>query len=141
MATTDMTLLIAAMDDQQVEQLLALFSDEELTVSMAPRTGLLMQTVKDCFETDFHLGEVLVTEASVHFRGIEGYAMVLGESPRKALARAASDAVLRFDQTTGIKSRLLDLLEREEVLQKKQQAENAALVAATKVSFDLMPGA
>jgi alpha-D-ribose 1-methylphosphonate 5-triphosphate synthase subunit PhnG len=141
MAITDMTLLIAAMDDQQVEQLLALFSDEELTVSMPPRTGLLMQTVKDCFETDFHLGEVLVTEASVRFRGIEGYAMVLGESPRKALARAASDAVLRFEQPTGIKSRLLDLLEREEVLQKKQQAENAALVAATKVSFDLMPGA
>jgi len=141
MATTDMTLLIAAMDDQNVEKLLALFSDEELTVSMAPRTGLLMQTVKDCFETDFHLGEVLVTEARVCFRGVEGYAMVLGESPRRALARAASDALLRFDQPIAVKSRLIDLLVQEEALQNKQQAENAALVAATKVSFDLMPGA
>ena len=141
MATKDMTMLIAAMDEQRVEQLLELFRDEELAVSMSPRTGLLMQTVKDCFETDFHLGEVLVTEASVCFRGVEGYAMVLGESPRKALARAASDAVLRFDQQSEVKARLLDLLEQEELLQNKQQAENAALVAATKVSFDLMPGA
>ncbi len=141
MATKDLTLLIAAMDEQRVEKLLALFGEEELTVSMAPRTGLLMQTVKDCFETDFHLGEVLVTEARVSFRGIDGYAMVLGESPRKALARAASDAVLRFDKPIAVKSRLLDLLAQEEALQNKQQAENAALVAATKVSFDLMPGA
>jgi len=141
MATKDMTMLIAGMDDQRVEQLLELFSNEELMISMPPRVGLLMQTVKDCFETDFHLGEVLVTEASVCFRGVEGYAMVLGESPRRALARAASDAVLRFNQKTEVKSRLIDLLELEEVLQSKQQAENAALVAATKVSFDLMAGA
>lgn len=141
MATKDMTLLIAAMNDQRVEQLLELFSGAELTISMPPRTGLLMQTVKDCFETDFHLGEVLVTEARVGYRGIEGYAMVLGESPRRALARAASDALLRFDQPTEVRSRLLDLLVQEEALQNKQQVENAALVAATKVSFDLMPGA
>jgi alpha-D-ribose 1-methylphosphonate 5-triphosphate synthase subunit PhnG len=141
MATKDMSLLIAAMDEQQVEKLLALFRDEELEVTLAPRTGLLMQTVKDCFETGFHLGEVLVTEASVVFRGVEGYAMVLGESPRRALARATSDAVLRFEQPTAIRSQLLELLEQEEELQNRKLSENAALVAATKVSFDLMPGA
>ena len=141
MATTDMTLLVADMDVQSVEQLLAMFNDEELTVSAPPRSGLLMQTVKDCFETDFHLGEVLVTEAFVRFRGTDGYAMVLGESPRKALARAASDAVLRYGEPVEIKSRLIEFLMLEEAQQKKKQAENAALVAATKVSFDLMPGA
>ncbi len=141
MRRADLTVLINTMDEQRVESVLALFADEALTVSRPPRSGLMMLTVKDCFETDFHLGEVLVTEARIVFRGCEGFGMVPGEAPRRALARAAADAVLRCPEPTEIQDNLRAQLEQEELMQKTRQAESAALVAATKVIFDLMPGA
>lgn len=141
MSRADLTALINTMDEQQVEQLLALFADVELTVSHPPRTGLMMLTVQDSFATDFHLGEVLVTEARVLFRGCEGYGMVSGEAPRRALARAAADAVFRCPDAADIQEGLRGCLHQEEVMEKTRQAESDALFAATKVNFDLMPGA
>jgi phosphonate C-P lyase system protein PhnG len=141
MGSEDLTALIDTMDDEIVEQVLALFADMELIVSSPPKTGLVMLTAKDSFETDFQLGEVLVTRASVVFRGCEGFGMVSGEAPRRALARAAADAVLRCPETTRIQDNLRDCLQKEELIQKKRLAENAALIAATRVNFDLMPGA
>ncbi|MFH0996476.1 MAG: phosphonate C-P lyase system protein PhnG [Pseudomonadota bacterium] len=141
MRRADLTVLINTMDEQRVENVLALFADVELTVSRPPRSGLVMLTVKDCFETDFHLGEVLVTEARVLFRGCEGFGMVSGEAPRRALARAAADAVLRCPEPIEIQNELRAHLEQEESMQKTRLAESAALIAATKVIFDLMPGA
>jgi alpha-D-ribose 1-methylphosphonate 5-triphosphate synthase subunit PhnG len=141
MGHADLTVLINTMDEQRVENVLALFAEVELTVSRPPRSGLMMLTVKDCFETDFHLGEVLVTEARVLFRGCEGFGMVSGEAPRRALARAAADAVLRCPEPTEIQDELRAHLEQEESMQKTRLAESATLIAATKVNFDLMPGA
>jgi alpha-D-ribose 1-methylphosphonate 5-triphosphate synthase subunit PhnG len=141
MCRADLTVLINTMDEQRVENVLALFADVEFTVSRSPRSGLMMLTVKDCFETDFHLGEVLVTEARVLYRGCEGFGMVSGEAPRRALARAAADAVLRCPERTEIQNKLRAYLEQEESMQKTRLAESASLIAATKVNFDLMPGA
>ena len=141
MSCVDLTALIDTMDEQQVEMLLKLFASVELTITRPPRSGLMMLTMKDSFETDFHLGEVLVTEARVLFCGCEGFGMVMGESPRRALARAAADAVLRCPEPAGIRDQLIASLEQEEQMQKNRLAETAALVAATKVNFDLMPGA
>lgn len=141
MSSADLTALINTMDEQMVEQLLALLAYVELTVSRPPRTGLMMLTVKDSFDTDFHLGEVLVTEAGVIFRGCEGYGMVSGEAPRRALARAAADAVFRCADAVDIQESLRVFLHQEEAMERTRQAESSALVAATKVNFDLMPGA
>lgn len=141
MSGQDLTVLIDTMDDETVEEVLALFADMELIVSSPPKTGLVMLTVKDSFETDFHLGEVLVTRAGVVFRGWEGFGMVSGEASRRSLARAAADAVFRCPEATGIKDNLRACLQKEELMQKKRLAENAALITATRVNFDLMPGA
>jgi len=141
MGSEDLTVLIGTMDDETVEQVLGLFADVELTVTIPPCSGLVMLTVKDSFETDFHLGEVLVTRARVVFRGCEGFGMVSGEAPRRALARAAADAVLSCPEATGIQDNLRACLQKEELMQKKRLAESAALIAATRVNFDLMPGA
>ena len=141
MISSDMTVLMNTMADERIEQLLTLFADVKLTVSLPPRTGLMMLTVQDSFGTDFHVGEVLVTEARVLFHGSEGFGMVAGEAPRRALARAAADAVLRCPEATVLQKSLLSLLRQEEGLQAARQAEQAALIAATKVNFDLMPGA
>ena len=140
MIPNDLTILIETMGEERVEKLLELFADVELTVSYPPRTGLLMMTATDSFDTDFHPGEVLVTEARILFRDCEGFGMVTGESPRRALARAAADAVLGFPESTPIGEALQIFLKQEEVLQLAWRAEGAAPVAATRVNFDLMPG-
>lgn len=141
MTPTDLTIVLDSMDDQRIDQLLHLFADVELTVSLPPRTGLVMLTVQDSLATAFHVGEVLVTEARVLFYGCEGYGMVTGDAPRRALARAAADAVLRCPEAKGIRQDLQTLLHEEELRRKKREAEQTALIAATKVNFDLMPGA
>jgi alpha-D-ribose 1-methylphosphonate 5-triphosphate synthase subunit PhnG len=141
MNNADMTELITAMDDWKVTELLALFTDVTLTVNHLPRTGLMMLTVRDSFDTAFHLGEVLVTEARVLYHDHEGFGMVLGEAPHRALARAATDAVFRCPDTIEIKVHLGAFFKKEKLLQLAKQAEQAAMVAATKVNFDLMPGA
>ncbi|MGB5232933.1 MAG: phosphonate C-P lyase system protein PhnG [Desulfoprunum sp.] len=133
--------MLHSMDDQKIDELLQLFTDVELTVSLPPRTGLVMLTVQDSLATAFHVGEVLVTEARVLCHGSEGYGLVAGDAPRRALARAAADAVLRCPEAPGIRQALQSLLHEEELRQNKRQADQAALVAATKVNFDLMPGA
>jgi alpha-D-ribose 1-methylphosphonate 5-triphosphate synthase subunit PhnG len=137
MGDYDDTLFWDSMDDTVVEHVLSLFTDEDITISSVPRTGLVMLTVKDSFDTDFHLGEVLVTDARVMCCGVEGFGMVVGESPRKAIARAVADAVLR---STGcvLKDRLTAMILREQSERNRRLSESAALVAATKVNFDLM---
>jgi alpha-D-ribose 1-methylphosphonate 5-triphosphate synthase subunit PhnG len=136
----DETGVIAGMDESAIEELLTLFADLELTVTSPPRTGLLMMTATDSFNSDFHLGEVLVTEATVLLEDTDGYGLVMGEAPRKALARAATDALLRSGGYTLLAQKTRSLLLREQKRQHAADAESAAMTAATRVNFDLMPG-
>lgn len=136
----DETGVIAGMDEAAIEELLTLFADLELTVTSPPRTGLLMMTATDSFNSDFHLGEVLVTEATVLLEDTDGYGLVMGEAPRKALARAATDALLRSGRQTELAQKTRLLLLREQKRQHATAAESAAMTAATRVNFDLMPG-
>ncbi len=141
MIDSDLTALIDTMEEERVELLLQLFADVNLTISTPPRTGLMMLAVHDSFATAFYPGEILVTEAHVIYDGCEGFGMVLGEAPRRALARAAADAVFSCPDATQIQKNVRACLLKEAALQKTRQLQQAALVAATKVSFDLMPGA
>lgn len=141
MHITDMTAAVVGLEEQELTELLGLLAAEEITITRPPRSGLIMMTVKDCFETDFHLGEVLVTEAAVTVAGSEGFGMVIGEAPRKALARAAADALLRAGRPEGLCEAVLACLERFHMRQEARLAGDAALTASTRVSFDLMPGA
>ena len=129
------------MEAHEVAELLELLGAEEMTVTRPPRTGLIMMTVKDSFETEFHLGEVLVTEAAVSVRGSEGFGTVAGEEPRKALARAATDALLRAGRPEPLCKAVMSCLARARHRQAARLADEAALTAATRVRFDLMPGA
>ncbi len=141
MMNNDPTLCIAAMGDAELEQLLSLFAEAEVTISQPPRTGLLMMRLQDSFATELNLGEVLVTEVRVRYRQSEGYAMVTGEEPRRALARALADAVLRCPEADSVRKRMITLLDRETTRQEAEMKKEVALIAATRVNFDLMPGA
>lgn len=141
MKGTDLTAAIDTMAEERVELLLRLFAEVDLTVSLPPRTGLMMLAVHDSFATAFYPGEILVTEARVTLRGSEGFGMVLGENPRRALARAAADAVLHSQEISQIQEDVRAFLIEEAAIQQAGQLEHGALIAATKVNFDLMPGA
>jgi len=141
MESDDMTVAVVGMEEHEVTELLELLAAEEMTITRPPRSGLIMMTVKDSFETDFHLGEVLVTEAAVSVRGSEGFGTVAGEEPRKALARAAADALLRAGRPEPLRQAVLACLARARRRQAARLAGEAALTAATRVRFDLMPGA
>ncbi len=57
------------------------------------RTGLVMLPVRDTVQgTDFFLGEVLVAEAHIRAKGVEGYGMVTGRDLERAMAMAVLDA-------------------------------------------------
>jgi alpha-D-ribose 1-methylphosphonate 5-triphosphate synthase subunit PhnG len=128
------------MGDKAVDELLSLLADQDVRVVRQPRTGLVMMTMTDSFRTDFHLGEVLVTEAGVTVDGVEGYGMVAGDNPRRALARAAAAAILGQD-TSQLRLKLTELLDREEALQRRAHITEQALTASSRVNFELMAGA
>jgi alpha-D-ribose 1-methylphosphonate 5-triphosphate synthase subunit PhnG len=129
------------MNDLEVSELINLLVTEEIQITRPPRSGLLMMTVTDSLALDFHLGEVLTTEAEVMLGGERGYGLIIGEEPRKALARAATDALLRVGRPAGLCRQVRDCLDHARQSRAVRHAADAALVASTRVNFDLMPGA
>jgi alpha-D-ribose 1-methylphosphonate 5-triphosphate synthase subunit PhnG len=97
-----------------------------------------MMTARDASESDFHMGEVLVTEAEVEYGGRRGYAIVMGNEPEKAMVRAAVEVIL-----AGADMALVGRIERIlSVEAKKQTAASrraSDLLAGTKVNFEMMP--
>jgi alpha-D-ribose 1-methylphosphonate 5-triphosphate synthase subunit PhnG len=141
MQADDPTAAVIGMDYHEVDELLALLVSMDIEIARPPRAGLVMMKVTDSLATDFYVGEVLVTEAEVTLNGQRGYGMIIGEEPRKALARAATDALLRGGQPEVLCREVCKCLEHAQQRQREKNAAEAALIASTRVSFDLMAGA
>ncbi|NPV91846.1 MAG: phosphonate C-P lyase system protein PhnG [Firmicutes bacterium] len=104
-----------------------------------PETSLVMMRARDSVEdSEFYLGEVLITEAVVEINGVLGYGIALEDEPERALCHAVIKAALAAD-----------LPEREEIQevvdQQRRQAESASdrkegMVAGTRVRFAIMEG-
>jgi alpha-D-ribose 1-methylphosphonate 5-triphosphate synthase subunit PhnG len=67
--------------------------------------------------------------------------MVSGEAPRKALARAAVDALLRCGRYQSLCESVKVLLQHEQERQHQSERVAAAMAHSTRVNFDIMPGA
>jgi alpha-D-ribose 1-methylphosphonate 5-triphosphate synthase subunit PhnG len=118
-------------------KILNILTEETMTVIREPESGLVMMSVKDSTGTDFHLGEVLVTEAEVAYQGCHGYAMITGNAPEKALVRAGIMAV--FDsENEPLKRRLSKLLTPEVKKICTRRSREKALSATTRVNFETM---
>ncbi len=109
----------------------------EIDIVKTPETGLLMMAVKDSFDVEFYLGEILVTEAEVRYNGKKGYSMVMGDEPGRAIAAAVVDVVLGSDneKLKVIVNRVLASCLKRVNRNEKQQGK---LTARTKVSFETM---
>jgi len=129
--------LIAKMDIPAVTNLLELLPANDFLILKQPTTALVMLCAKDCFDTDFCLGEALVTEAELEYSGKKGYAMVLGEDPTRALVIASLDAFFQSsneEHQAEIKHFLA--LISEEIFKKEEQERK--LAASTRVNFENM---
>ena len=125
------------LDGSAVQRFLQMVSTEETAIPREPRTGLLMMEARDCFDTDFYVGELLVTEAEVVCAGQRGYAMVLGDDSARAVALAAVDALQRCENT-DLKKQAEEFLAAESARTARKQERERRLIATTKVSFEGM---
>ena len=126
------------LDDETARRILEELSAGRLEEADAPRVALVMMTATDPFDTQFHLGEVLVTEAAVTLGPVRGWGMTLGDAPARARLKALLDALARGGDLAGLEGAAA-LLGPEEARLDAERRREEALVARTRVSFDLMP--
>jgi alpha-D-ribose 1-methylphosphonate 5-triphosphate synthase subunit PhnG len=99
---------------------------------LASRTGLVMLPFRDTVQgTDFFLGEVLVAEAHLRARGVEGYGMVTGRDLERAMAMAVLDAAGRLGLPVAAA-----FVAREEALQAAEDRETLRRIEATRVEME-----
>jgi alpha-D-ribose 1-methylphosphonate 5-triphosphate synthase subunit PhnG len=96
------------------------------------RTGLVMLPFRDTVQgTDFFLGEVLVAEAHIRARGVEGYGMVTGRDLERAMAMAVLDA----GRGLGL-AQVAVFAVREAAMQVEDDAALLRRVEATRVEME-----
>src|SRR5208283_32420 len=130
-------LLVTKMDDRSIEKLISLMPGNEIDIVKTPETGLLMMAVKDSFDVEFYLGEILVTEAEVRYNGKKGYSMVMGDEPRRAVAAAVVDAVSKSDNG-NLKLKINAILSSRMKRAAQKNRLQEKLTAKTKVNFETM---
>lgn len=130
--------VIGSADSGQVAALLdGLWASGRFVVQRAPRCGLIMCTVRDPFDTPFHLGEVLVSQAEVRCDGQPGCGVVCGDAPEQALLLAAVEAA-ELRGCAEMLASVGDAVRRLEQTKADHAARLSRLAAATRVRFDSM---
>jgi alpha-D-ribose 1-methylphosphonate 5-triphosphate synthase subunit PhnG len=133
--------LQGAIDVAQKEEAAAmldrLWAAEKLVVKTAPQLAMVMATVRDPFDCEFHLGEVLITQARVECEGRLGCGQILGDEPEKALLLAAVEAITaaRIADPSVV---LVEFVARMIRRKQAQLSRDGQLAAATAVRFESM---
>ena len=133
------TSIVNDMPRESIRELLELAEKAPINIVKTPKSGLDMMHVLDAFDSEFLLGEVLVSSAEVTLDGKRGFGMVTGDEPERSLARACAE-VLLVGEDELLKSRVEKLLVREQQNLIEQRRHEEQLIAGTKVNFDLMAG-
>lgn len=129
--------VLPEMNAEEIKVLSAALPVDRVRVIRAPHTGLIMAKVRDCFDTEFFLGEVLVTRAEVEYEGQLGQATLMGDLPSATLLAAVLEALcLKGDAHyfESAHSICRPAMQRFAARQKQQ----VRLVAATRVNFQSM---
>ena len=132
---------LANCPEEQVCQLAALvlqsYKKSQVKILSGPRRALVMLRVRETVANSlFNAGEVLVTEVKLELDEQFGFGMIIGDSPRRAMAVALVDAALRKGGPVADQLQH-ELAELERQLTKRNQ-HLEALVARTKVEFERM---
>lgn len=133
----ELTRALTLMPDETVRAMLKSFSAVEIQIVKEPETGLVMQSVSDCFQTDFHLGEILVTVAEVVIEGKRGWGMVMGDNGDRALLAACIEVILNGSESSlkdEVHGELLKWLTKSSDL----VTEESRIYSTTQVNFESM---
>lgn len=133
------TTVVNDMSIEAVQELLDLAKSAPIEIVSQPAAGLTMMHMLDAFDSEFLLGEVLVTSAQVALDGERGFGMVVGDDAPRALARACTEVLIR-GRDEILKARVVKLIEKEQQRINEQRRSEEQLIAATKVNFELMTG-
>lgn len=134
----DIRSIIINADKHFIDGLFDIIQINMINIIKPPQTGLLMMAVQDSFDTSFYLGEILITEAEVEYNGLKGYAMLIGDDPKRSKIIAVISAIMHSDNEDlkkEIKKRIAEQMEKFDSLRRKE----SMLIAKTKVSFENMP--
>jgi alpha-D-ribose 1-methylphosphonate 5-triphosphate synthase subunit PhnG len=115
------------------EELLETLGDVSV---LSNRTGLAMLPFKDTVKgTDFHLGEVLVSEAHIRLlaHDLEGYGAIVGRDLEHAMAMAIIDASMF---ARHMESRIVEFLDEECGVQEENDRQRLQQVEATRVLME-----
>ena len=124
------------LNQKDIEDLYSCIPLEEIQIKKKPIAGLIQMKVIDTFDTEFYMGEVLVTEAEVMYLGQQGYAMILGEDSEKALLLASIDALLNSENYHDLKeSPFFHKLEQMILNYKIKRQTEEKIIMQTKVDF------
>lgn len=104
---------------------------------IANRTGLVMVPMRDTVENvDFHLGEVLVSEAHItDATGRIGYGMITGRDLERAMAMAVVDLALAVEPAADAAQRFI---ETERLHLAELDAARMRRVEATRVEMETL---
>jgi len=113
------------------------YAKSKVKILTGPRQGLVMLRLRETVaNSQFNAGEVLVTEVKLELEEQFGFGMVIGDSPRRAMAIALVDAAL--GKGGPVADQLLqELVELDQRLGKSHQ-HLQALVDTTRVEFERM---
>jgi alpha-D-ribose 1-methylphosphonate 5-triphosphate synthase subunit PhnG len=135
---SEMMNIIEYIDPIDISDILdALWATGRIRVTREPLAGMVMFTLRDSFGTDFHVGEVLMTQAEVSVEGQPGYGAVIGNEPEKSLLLAAIEALEKRDAQEDLQ-KLADWLDKQLRKNKNRAANISRLAAATRVQFESM---
>jgi alpha-D-ribose 1-methylphosphonate 5-triphosphate synthase subunit PhnG len=136
--TREFTRALALMPDEVVRELLEDSADLDFEIVREPATGLIMQSVTDCFQADFHLGEILVTTAEVMRGTSRGWGMVMGDNPDRAILAACLDLLFSSEEEMAMAGAIADKLRVWITKAEQAVAEEARLYGTTRVHFESM---
>jgi phosphonate C-P lyase system protein PhnG len=106
-------------------------------VIQPPQAGLIMAKARDCFDTDFYLGEVLVTRAEVEYEGRSGRATLMGDHPTASLIAAVLDALAVDDGVKYLEAAHAVCSTAAQRVAERRERESC-WAASTRVNFQSM---
>jgi phosphonate C-P lyase system protein PhnG len=122
---------------EETQQLLEELGADGVEITREPAPALVMMAARDCFETPFHLGEVLVTTAGVRRDGLPGHGSILGDEPAKALLLACLDLLDSREQVL-VRERLAPHLARLARRAEMRRGLTSRMTGSTRVEFQAM---
>ena len=129
--------LLPDMTVEEIDNLIAVLPMEQIRLMAPPSTGLIMVRVRDCFDTEFFLGEILVTRAEVGFGDQRAQATLLGDCPQTTLIAAALAVLEAAGRSDWIKkAATVYRSARRRIAQVRRSQQR--LASATRVQFESM---